>query len=171
MFLLQPLVTGCNHESESPVSAQAAGPEQPASVRDVTLFFPDESLRVSPETRSLALPEVETFAIATLTEEVLRGLSERWPDSFVPEGAKVRAAYRLENTAIIDIDAPALTEGWTTGSQAEILAIQSIVHSVTTNFKGIDSVQILVNGGEPATFAGHIDLSKPLRPDQELLAR
>lgn len=153
------------------MSAPEAGLDQPATVRDVTLFFPDESLRVAPETRSLALPEIETSALTVLTNEVLRGLSERWPQSFVPEGTTVRAAYRLENTAIIDIEAPALTDGWTTGSQSEILAIQSVVHSITTNFKGIDSVQILVNGGETPTFAGHIDLSKPLRADQKLLAQ
>lgn len=161
-------ISACNHEAEAPVTAGEAGAEQQSTVREVTLFFPSSSLQVSPETRSVDLPEVETFAIATLTGEVLRGLSERWPGAFVPDGASVRAAYRLENTAIVDIEAQALTDGWSTGSQAEILAVQSIVHTITANFDGIDSVQILINGGEVPTFGGHVDLSKPLRADASL---
>lgn len=124
-----------------------------------------------PETRELFLPEVETLAIAALTDELLREMSARWPGAFVPEGSVTRAAYRLENTIIIDIEAPSAGEGWTTGSQAEILALQSIIHSITSNFRDADSVQILINGGEAPTFAGHIDLSKPLRPNQALVRR
>lgn len=160
----------CRHEAEAPTSGAVAGPEQ-ATVRQVTFFYPSEDLQLIAETREMALPPVDTAAIASLSEEILRTLSARWPNGFVPEGASIRAAYRLENTAIIDIEAPALTDGWTTGSQAEILAVQSLVHSITRNFDGIDSVQILVNGGEVPTFAGHLDLSKPLRPDASVLRR
>lgn len=159
---------GCNHEAEAPVSAPAASTEEPSTVREVTLFYPSSSLRLSPEKRDLPVSEVETLAIAALTDEVLRELSSRWPGGFVPEGTSVRAAYRLENTAVIDLESQALTDGWTTGSQAEILAVQSLVQSITWNFEEIDSVQILVNGGESPTLSGHIDLSKPLRPDPSL---
>lgn len=98
-------------------------------------------------------------------------MSERWPGGFVPDGATVRASFVVGNTAVIDIDAPSLTEGWSTGSQTELLLVQSIVHSIIGNFDGIDSVQILVNGGEVPTLAGHVDLSKPLRPDASLVRR
>lgn len=164
-------LAACKHEAEAPVSTPVGSADQQAAAREVTLFYPSSALGLVPERRELFLPEVETFAIAALTDELLREMSARWPGAFVPEGASSRAAYRLENTVVIDIEAPSVNEGWTTGSQAEILALQSIIHSITSNFREVDSVQILINGGEAPTFAGHIDLSKPLRPNQALLSR
>jgi hypothetical protein len=140
------------------------------SVRQIRLFIPDPSLRLEPHSRTFELPEVETFAIAAVTSEILAELNSEWPGAFVPEDATVRAAYRVRSVAVVDIGGASFTEGWSTGSQAEILAVYSIVHSIVANFDGIESVQILVNGGEKTTFAGHLDLSKPLRPDRSLAA-
>lgn len=136
--------------------------------QDVVFFYPESAFSLASESREMEIPEISTFAIQALTAELLRGMNERWPGQFVPEDAGVRAAYLIDRTAVIDIEAPSLTEGWTTGSQTEILAVQSLVHSIVANFEGVESVQILINGGEVPTFAGHVDLSKPLRPDPSL---
>lgn len=80
----------------------------------------------------------------------------------------MRAAYRFEDAAVIDLSSAAISEGWTTGSQAELLFLQSMVHTLTTHFDGVDRVKFLVNGGEVSTLGGHIDLSKPLLPDSTL---
>lgn len=145
-------------------------PDQLVRTRTVTLYYPSSELRLSAETREVELPQIETFAIGALADEVLREMNIRWPGGFIPENVAVRATYRIENTAIIDLEAASLSDGWTTGSQAEILAVQSLVHSIVANFEGIDRVQLLINGGEAATFAGHLDLSKPIRADRSLVA-
>ncbi|MDX1583845.1 MAG: GerMN domain-containing protein [Thermoanaerobaculia bacterium] len=146
-------------------------PEQPTTLREVTLYFPAPGYDLVPESRELALPDIETFAVESLVEELFRGMNERWPGGFIPRGSSIRASFIVGDTAIVDIDAPAMTEGWATGARAEILTLQSIVHTVVENFEKIERVQILVNGGEVATLAGHIDLTKPLRPDSSIVRR
>ena len=47
----------------------------------------------------------------------------------------------------------------------EVSSIYAIVNSLTENLPSIRRVQILVEGAEAETLAGHIDLSKPLRQD------
>jgi hypothetical protein len=136
--------------------------------RQVRLVLPAPSLQLEPHARAFELPEVETFAIASLTSELLAELNGVWPGAFVPEDVTVRAAYRVRNVAVVDLGGASFSEGWTTGSQAEILAVYAIVHSIAANFDEIGSVKILINGGEKSTFAGHVDLSRPLRPDRSL---
>jgi hypothetical protein len=136
--------------------------------RQVRLVLPAPSLKLEPHARAFELPEVETFAIASLTSELLVELNSAWPGAFVPEDVTVRAVYRVRNVAVVDLGGTSFSQGWTTGSQAEILAVYAIVHSITTNFEEISSVKILINGGESSTFGGHLDLSRPLRPDRSL---
>ena len=168
VVLLVALLIGCDHEAEAPVPGPRV-PEQATTLQDVTLFLPTPGLRLEPETGEFELPDIDTFGIEAITEELFRRLNERWPGGFVPENTTVRASFIVGGTAVIDIDAPSLTESWSTGSKTEILTVQAIVHSVIANFEEIESVQILVNGGEVQTLAGHLDLSKPIRPDRSLI--
>ena len=48
------------------------------------------------------------------------------------------------------------------GSLDEILAVYAIVNALTVNLADITSVQILVDGKEVDTLAGHVDLRIPL---------
>jgi hypothetical protein len=56
------------------------------------------------------------------------------------------------------------------GMDSEMLAVFSLVNSITMNFPAIKRVQILVDGRIAETLAGHVDLSHPLMPDPTLLA-
>jgi hypothetical protein len=47
----------------------------------------------------------------------------------------------------------------------ELASIYSVVNSLTQNVSGINRVQILIEGAEAETLAGHIDLSRPLVED------
>jgi hypothetical protein len=56
------------------------------------------------------------------------------------------------------------------GSEAERLAVYSIVNTVVENFPAVRRVQILIDDRPVQTLAGHVDLSHPLPPDMTLLA-
>jgi hypothetical protein len=45
---------------------------------------------------------------------------------------------------------------------SEILTVYAIVSSVTANLPAVTSVQILIDGHEADTLAGHVDLRRPL---------
>jgi len=49
------------------------------------------------------------------------------------------------------------------GTFAELATIYSIVRTLEENFKEVSAVQILINGKETDTLAGHIDISRPLK--------
>jgi hypothetical protein len=49
------------------------------------------------------------------------------------------------------------------GSIDEILTVYTIVNALTDNLPAITAVQILVDGREVDTLAGHVDLRRPLR--------
>ena len=48
------------------------------------------------------------------------------------------------------------------GSTDEILTVYTIVDALTANLPAVTSVQVLVDGKQIETLAGHVDLSRPL---------
>ena len=82
--------------------------------------------------------------------------------SAIPEGTKLRAVHLLDTGELfVDLsrEASAAHPG---GTFDEILTVYSIVNAVTENLPAIRSVQILVDGREVDTLAGHVDLRRPL---------
>ncbi len=66
--------------------------------------------------------------------------------------------------AVVDINREIFTK--LLGSSIdEILTIYSIVDTICFNFPYIKGVQIIVDGRQMETLAGHIDISRPLRMD------
>ena len=53
----------------------------------------------------------------------------------------------------------------------ELLTVYAIVNAVTANLPGVQRVQILVDGREVDTIAGHIDVRRPLERDRVAGAR
>ena len=50
------------------------------------------------------------------------------------------------------------------------MTVYSVVNSLAANFPAVKRVQILIEDRPAATLAGHVDLTRPLRPDMTLLA-
>jgi hypothetical protein len=48
------------------------------------------------------------------------------------------------------------------GTLNEILTVYTIVNALTANLPAVQSVQVLVDGKEVPTLAGHVDLGRPL---------
>ncbi|MBA3641820.1 MAG: GerMN domain-containing protein, partial [Acidobacteria bacterium] len=82
--------------------------------------------------------------------------------SAIPAGTTLRALYISERgDAFVDLSAD-VTAKHTGGSMDEILAVYTIVNALTVNLPAITRVQILVDGKEVDTLAGHVDLRNPL---------
>jgi hypothetical protein len=90
----------------------------------------------------------------------------------VPAGTKLRGIYVTERDcgaaptvckrdAFVDLSTEART-AHTGGSLDELFTIYAIVNAVTVNLPDISRVQILVDGREVDTLAGHVDLRHPL---------
>lgn len=80
----------------------------------------------------------------------------------VAEGTKVRQIFVTEDgTAFVDLSKEAVTNH-RGGSLDELFAVYAIVNAITVNLPAIKGVQILIDGQEVDTLAGHVDLRHPL---------
>ncbi len=79
----------------------------------------------------------------------------------IPAGTTVRGAFVANGEAYIDVSTDIVT-GHPGGSLNEQLTVYTIVAAVLSNLPAVTGVQILVDGKEVDTLAGHVDLRQPL---------
>jgi hypothetical protein len=80
----------------------------------------------------------------------------------VPAGTQVHGVFLTAKAdAFVDLN-PAIMTGHTGGSLNETLTVFAIVNAITVNLPDVAGVQILIDGKEVDTLAGHIDLRHPL---------
>lgn len=80
----------------------------------------------------------------------------------IPAGTRLRALYLTDaNQAFVDLSAEART-AHPGGLTNELLTVYAIVDALTVNLPALTGVQILVDGHEVDTLAGHVDLRRPL---------
>ena len=131
--------------------------------QEIDLFFFDtESLRHVREKRELRL----SLELPDRLKQIIRALisgSDHGLTSTVPGGTFLYEAYvDAQSTAYLDFSRH-LAEAHIGGTAAEIITIKSILQTVYVNFpEKIQSVQILIEGQEVNTIAGHLDISQPL---------
>ena len=86
----------------------------------------------------------------------------------IPAGTTLRELYVTENgDAFVDVSG--ITAAHPGVSLTELLTVHAIVNAVTANLPAIQRVQILVDGKEVDTIAGHIDVRSPLPRDTSLV--
>jgi spore germination protein GerM len=89
--------------------------------------------------------------------------------SAIPAGTTLRALYlTAKGEAYVDLSKDA-SAAHTGGTQDELLTIYTIVNALTANLPAVTSVQLLVDGKEVDTLAGHVDLRRPLEKNLALV--
>ena len=82
-----------------------------------------------------------------------------------PEGTRLRAIYLSDDGDLfVDLSGEVST-GHSGGSLDELFTVYTLVNALTTSVPEVAAVQILVDGREVDTLAGHIDLRQPLAPN------
>lgn len=82
--------------------------------------------------------------------------------SAIPAGTSLRSVFVSERgDAFVDLSAD-VTAKHTGGALDELFTVYAIVNSLTVNLPAITRVQILIDGKEVDTLAGHVDLRHPL---------
>jgi spore germination protein GerM len=89
--------------------------------------------------------------------------------SAIPLGTTLRALYLTEKGDVfVDLSKEAST-AHPGGSLNELLTIYTIVNALTANLPAVKSVQLLVDGKQVDTLAGHIDLRKPFQKNLAII--
>jgi germination protein M len=154
-------------ESARPSSPEAAGVETGRRI-SVRLYFeePNGDGLVSEE-REIAFSADLPTQLRTVVEELVRGPTSGLTPS-LPDGTRVLGVFVTERgVAYVNLSGEAT--GLAGGSRAELLTVFSIVNTLTTNFPAVHRVQILVEDRMATSFAGHVDVSRPLPADMTLV--
>jgi spore germination protein GerM len=87
----------------------------------------------------------------------------------IPAGTRLNAIYIIpDGTCYVDLS-EAVSKNHPGGSKSELLTIYSLVNSLILNVPAIARVQILIDGNQAPTLAGHVDLELPVKADMLLI--
>ncbi len=161
------LAAGCRKKIEQASNLNVQNNVVPRAVR---LYFEGPSLLLLPEQRNVEAPQNPAAAMAVIVRELFKGpVNPAFARAF-PADTVVRGAFLLpDGTGFVDLGGATLTQGWSTGSHEELMAVYSLVQTVTANFPEAKRVRILVNGTPAETLAGHIALDRSLVPSATFL--
>ena len=88
--------------------------------------------------------------------------------SAIPAGTMLRAFY-VSDKGDAFVDLSGISTGHPGGSLTELLTVYAIVNAVTANLPAVQRVQILVDGKEVDTIAGHVDIRRPMARNTSLI--
>lgn len=133
--------------------------------RSIILFFAAEGPRLAREAREIDFCEDENVCLKSVLDELLFGPVGELEET-VPEGTVVDSVRIEGSQATIELN-QTFSDSMVSGSSAEMLAVYSIVNTVTVNFPLIQKVKLNVDG-KTGVILRHLDLSEPLPPDYSL---
>lgn len=85
--------------------------------------------------------------------------------SAIPAGTKLRTVFFTKAGEVyVDLSAD-LQTNHPGGTTNETLTVYALVSALTANLPAVTGVQILVEGKEVETLAGHLDLRRPIEQD------
>ena len=135
----------------------------------ITLYFPSASDdRLVAEAREIVDTARPAERGTQVLVELLAGPKSKDALPAVPEGTTLRQLWITKSGIAWADFSNDLETGLTGGSSEELLAVYSIVDSLTANVPQIKRVGLLVGGKERDTLAGHVDIRRPLPAESKL---
>ena len=156
--------------AEAPAQ-QTTPADAPAVPRiKATLFFASEDGRgLLPSEQEIPLAEGTVAQARALVEAQLSATPPAPLVNTIPAGTTLRGLYVSDrNEAFVDLGS-VVRDKHPGGSMNELLTVFTIVNAITTNLPDVESVQLLIEGREVDTLAGHVDLRRPLRKNESLI--
>jgi hypothetical protein len=150
------------------LSSQATIPPAPTAraattprIKAKLFFVAEDGMGLVPVEREVPFGE-GTLEQAKRIVEAQLGSAPAPLLSAIPAGTALRALYLADRgRAFVDLTRQ-VSAAHPGGSLNEVLTVYSIVEALTVNLPAITAVQILVDGREVDTLAGHVDLRRPL---------
>ena len=158
--------TGANAQVSDTGPGDVPGQPQKTVVH---LYFSDkDEAFLQSEDRVVVAPQ-DPIPLATLILDLLIKGPRTELVKTIPDSTRVRALFlKPEGIAYVDLTAE-MSENHPGGVKTEIMTIYSLVNTLVLNVPEIRSVQILIEGREAPTLAGHVDIRFPFNADMLLI--
>lgn len=136
----------------------------------VTLYFSSNDMAFLVDEPRRFKKSIDKLELAKLSlNGLIKGPENKELIPTIPKDTKLRELYIAQGAAYPDFSQELVRNHWG-GTCGEVHTVYSIVNTLSLNFEGIRRVQILVEGKEIQTLAGHLDTSRPLSPDISLVS-
>jgi len=152
-----------------PATGGPVSPKETAHITATLFFGSSDGQALVPIRRDVPLAD-------TVVEQGRQILNVQLSDmpapplvNVIPPGTTLRAFYVTERgDAFVDLSGD-VVRGHPGGSLNELLTVYAIVNAVSANLPAARRVQILIDGKEADTLAGHVDLRRPLTRNDSLV--
>jgi spore germination protein GerM len=149
----------------SPAATAAGAPSTPTPERKIkaTLYYVSEDgLSLVGAERDVPFGDPIVEQARRIVEAQLETPAPAPLASAVPEGTTLRSLFISDRgDAFVDLS-PEVTTRHPGGALNELFTVYVIVDALTVNLPSITRVQILIDGKETDTLAGHVDIRHPL---------
>jgi spore germination protein GerM len=158
----------------------AAGPDQedgplpggmsaPVQKSPVHLYFADRNSYFLMAEQRVVLHPADPVGLADAIVKALIKGPQKGLVKTIPADTRLKAIFITpDGTCYIDLS-EAVRKNHPGGSRSELLTLYSMVNSLVLNVPQIERVQILIDGNQAPTLAGHIDLQVPVKADMLLI--
>ncbi len=162
---------GCRAKTEQPAPGVGPGqtgisPEPTESKEKLSLYFGDQdAMYLVLEEREVVKgsKSLETVII----EELTRGPVNQGLQKTIPQEAKLLSVNVVDGVAYLNFSREFQSKH-PGGTAGEIMTLYSITNSLA-KLPGIEKVQFLLAGEKQESILGHMDTSRPIEPDWNLV--
>lgn len=171
LFVGLPRWYGSKPGAGTPATAAAPAPGAERKITATLYYISEDGMSLAGVQREVPFGEPIVEQVRHIVQAQI-GAAPPPLAAAVPGGTVLRGVYVAERDcqgqdgsckrdAFVDLSSEARTKH-TGGALDELFTIYAIVDAVTVNLPAISRVQILVEGKEVDTLAGHVDLRHPL---------
>ena len=140
-------------------AATSSGTEKAAKKMNIKVYYPDkQGMKLIAVKRTIKADGSDKYTEAI--KSLLQGPRDKEQIAVIPKQARLKSVTVKGDVAYVDFSQD-LVKKFTGGSTGEEMLVGSVVDTLT-EFPEIKKVQILVEGKEIETLAGHMDLSSPI---------
>jgi hypothetical protein len=146
---------------ETPVASEAAPAAATRQIHATLFVVSDDGTELVAAGRDVPYGATPAEQARLILEAQIRAPADGLA-SAIPPTSTVRSVFLTTGgTAYVDFG-PEIAAAHSGGLLNESLAVYAVVNALTFNLPGISAVQILVNGKDVDTLAGHVDLRRPI---------
>jgi spore germination protein GerM len=161
LFVGLPRWTSASPPPPAPVAATAAPAEPAPKIRARLYYLAEDGLHLQSADREVLVGSSTVDQARNLIDALLEPAPEPLL-SVIPSATKLRNIYITpEGVAFVDLSGE-VRSGHSGGALAELFTVYSVVNTLADNLPAVTAVQILIDGREADTLAGHVDLRRPL---------
>ena len=152
----------------TPVAVPAPTEAEARKIRATLFYIAEDGMRLVATEREVAFGPDPVTQARRLVEAELEPAPPPLAQP-LPAGTTVRGLFTSGADVFVDLSKD-VTAQHLGGSLNELFSVYEIVNVLTVNLPAVARVQILVDGKEVDTLAGHVDLRAPLQKSYRWVA-